>query len=280
MLDRMPELPEVEYVARALNKAVSGRRIASSELLRARLAPDSPASDFSERLRECRINFVHRRGKNILFDLDNGRTLLTHLRMSGRFMLLAPDDEDPKFTHAVFHLDRNERLVFQDQRHFGKMKVLDSSRLADDASIGKLAPEPFSDDFSVDYLRESLSRSGRSLKEFLLDQTKVCGLGNIYAAEVMFRSRLSPRRKALNVPRSRVPLLWESIRSVLNDALAVSEAKVPDPVAIGEGVYGSGIRADWAVYEREGFPCPECSALVRRIRQGARSTYFCPKCQR
>jgi formamidopyrimidine-DNA glycosylase len=276
----MPELPEVEFVARALNKAVSGRRIESSELLRARLAPDSTPIDFAERLQDCRINFVHRRGKNILFDLDNGRTLLTHLRMSGRFMLLPPDAEDPKFTHAVFHLDRNSRLVFQDQRHFGLMKIVDTERLLEDTSIAKLAPEPFSDDFSIDYLRDTLGRSTRSLKEFLLDQTKVCGLGNIYAAEAMFRSRLSPRRKAANVPRTRVPLLWEGIRNVLNEALAISEAKVPDPIVIGEGVYGNGIRADWAVYEREGLPCPECASPIRRIRQGARSTYFCPKCQR
>lgn len=276
----MPELPEVEFVARALNKAVSGRRIESSELLRARLAPESPPIDFSERLRECTINLVHRRGKNILFDLDNGRTLLTHLRMSGRFMLLPADAEDPKFTHAIFHLDRGSRLVFQDQRHFGLMKVIETPRLAEDAAIAKLAPEPFSEDFSVDYLRNSLGRSTRSLKEFLLDQTKVCGLGNIYAAEAMFRSRLSPRRRAANVPRSRVPLLWESIGNVLKDALALSEAKVPDPVVIGEGVYGNGISSDWAVYEREGLPCPKCSSPIRRIRQGARSTYFCPKCQR
>jgi formamidopyrimidine-DNA glycosylase len=276
----MPELPEVEFVTRALNKAVSGRRIESSELLRTRLAPDSTPADFAENMRECRINFVHRRGKNILFDLDNDRTLLTHLRMSGRFMLLLPDADDPKFTHAVFHLDRDTRLVFQDQRHFGLMKIVDTERLSEDSSIAKLAPEPFSEDFSIEYLHNTLSRSTRSLKEFLLDQTKVCGLGNIYAAEAMFRSRLSPRRKAANVPRSRVPLLWEGIRNVLNEALAFNEAKTPDPVVIGEGVYGDGIRSDWAVYERDGLPCPECSTPIRRIRQGARSTYFCPKCQR
>src|SRR5215211_4403601 len=105
----MPELPEVEIVARALQKTVGGRSIHSAELRRPRLAPYSTPARFAADLRECRINRVHRRGKNILFDLDNGRTLLTHLRMSGRFVLLSPDNDDPKFTHAVFHFDQNSR---------------------------------------------------------------------------------------------------------------------------------------------------------------------------
>jgi formamidopyrimidine-DNA glycosylase len=276
----MPELPEVEIVTRALHKAVGGRHILSADLLRPRLAPDSTPARFASDLRECRIVHVHRRGKNILFDLDNGRTLLVHLRMSGRFRLLSANEEDPKFTHAVLYLDRDSRLVFDDQRHFGLMKVIKTSALALDPSIAKLAPEPFSADFSAEYLMAVLMSSSRTLKEFLLDQTKVCGLGNIYASEAMFHAGLSPRRRAKNVPRKRVEALFESIRNVLNEALAIGEAKRPDPVIIGEGVYGNGIAADWAVYEREGLPCPKCSSPVRRIRQGARSSYYCAKCQR
>lgn len=276
----MPELPEVELVARGLNRAVSGRRIETSELLRLRLAPGSTPLEFAEALCGCRINSVRRRGKNILFDLDNGFTLLSHLRMSGRFMLLPPEVDDPKFTHAVFHLDDTSRLVFQDQRHFGLMKVIETARLNDDASISRLAPEPFSDEFSIDYLQNTLKGSARSLKEFLLDQTKVCGLGNIYASEAMFRSRLSPRRRARNVPRSRVLPLFENIRAVLREALALAEMKAPHPTVIGEGAYGGDSQHEWLVYDREGAPCSQCSSAIRRIRQGARSTYYCPACQR
>ncbi len=276
----MPELPEVEIVANRLGDILKGRTIESCELLRPRLAPDSDPNEFDRSLAGASIRSVGRRGKNILFDLDNGLTLLTHLRMSGRFMLLPADAEDPKFTHAVLHLADGSRLIFQDQRHFGLMKVIPSDRLADDPSIAKLAPEPFSAGFSPDYLAGALKGSARSLKEFLLDQTKVCGLGNIYAAEVMFRARVSPRRRAKNVPRNHIPALFESIRAVLNEALAIAASKVPDPVIIGEGVYGGGIRSEWFVYEREGLPCFECRTPIRRIRQGARSTYYCPKCQR
>lgn len=276
----MPEMPEVEIVARALHQAVSGRRIVSAELLRPRLAPFAAPERFAETLRGGRIDSVGRRGKNILFDLDNGRTLLTHLRMSGRFMLLPPESEHPKFTHAVFHLDTDSRLIFQDQRHFGLMKVIESAGLSGDTAIAKLAPEPFSSEFCLGYLLRTLGRSGRTLKEFLLDQTKVCGLGNIYASEAMFLARLSPRRRAKNVAQRHIEPLLESIRGVLAEAISVAETKVPDPVIIGEGVYGDGVRADWLVYEREGLPCTACGAPIRRIRQGGRSTYFCSKCQR
>ena len=276
----MPELPEVEFVAQALNGAISGRMIYSSELLRPRLAPHSTPAEFARRVRGCRINFVHRRGKNILFDLDNGRTLLTHLRMSGRFLMLSEDADDPKFSHAVFYLDNGSRLVFQDQRHFGLMKILDTDELGRDAAIANLAPEPFSDVFSAHYLAETLCRSSQSLKEFLLDQTKVCGLGNIYASEAMFRARLSPRRKARNVPRSRVEALHIAVLEVLNEAMELNAVRIPDPIVLGEGVYGAGVSADWLVYDREGQPCCVCSAAIRRIRQGQRSSYYCPKCQR
>src|SRR5688500_4646682 len=155
----MPELPEVEYVARLLDERVSGRRIRSAELRRARLAPLSPPDDFAARLEHSAVNFVHRRGKNILFDLDNGRTLLAHLRMSGRFLLLGGKLDDPKFTHAVFHFHDGMRLAFDDQRHFGLMKVIETAEINLDRSLAALAPEPVSHKFAVFYLRYRLVAS-------------------------------------------------------------------------------------------------------------------------
>ncbi|MGH9949063.1 MAG: DNA-formamidopyrimidine glycosylase family protein, partial [Pyrinomonadaceae bacterium] len=187
----MPELPEVEIVARCLEKLISGRKIESAELRRKLLAPDTKPSLFAGKFAASKINFVHRRGKHILFDLDNGRTLITHLRMSGRFMLLTADTEDPKFAHAVFFLDQDERLVFQDQRHFGLMKIVETANLFEAKELAKLAPEPFSDDFSTLYFRTLLKSAKRNIKQLLLDQTKVCGVGNIYASEAMFIARVN-----------------------------------------------------------------------------------------
>jgi formamidopyrimidine-DNA glycosylase len=276
----MPELPEVEIVARSLNKLVSSRKIVSSELLRARLAPDTSPEQFANELTGARVNFVHRRGKHVLFDIGNGRTLITHLRMSGKFMLLGAQAENPKFTHALLYFEDGERLVFQDQRHFGLMKIVKTSELHEANEIKKLAPEPLSDEFSYEYLRATLLPSKRSLKEFLLDQTKVCGLGNIYASEAMFLSRLSPRTAACKLSKPRTAILFENIRLVLSDAIALGSSLPVVPQDIGGSIYGRDSDWEWRVYDRENAPCINCESPIVRIVQGGRSTYFCRKCQR
>ena len=276
----MPELPEVEIVARSLNKLVSNRKIVSAELLRARLVPDSDPSRFAAELESAAVNFVHRRGKHVLFDLTNGRTLITHLRMSGKFMLLDRSKENPKFTHAIMNFDDGERLVFQDQRHFGLMKIVQTSELNEAKEIKKLGPEPLGEDFSYDYLRTALLACKRSLKEFLLDQTKVCGLGNIYASEAMFLSRANPRIPAHKLSKPKTAALFDNIRRVLSDAVDLGSTLPVLPHDIGGSIYGNGSDWTWRVYDREGSECINCGAPVRRIVQAARSTYFCSKCQR
>ena len=276
----MPELPEVEIVARSLNKLVSNRRITSSELLRPRLAPDTDPDRFSSELNGSNFNFVHRRGKHVLFDLDNGRTLITHLRMSGKFMLLGNEFADPKFTHAVFHFENGERLVFQDQRHFGLMKIVETDLLAEAKEIKKLGPEPLGEEFTFEYLRAALKSSKRSLKEFLLDQTKVCGLGNIYASEAMFLSSVNPRTPAHKLSKPKSAVLFDNIRLVLSDAVDLGSTLPVLPHDIGGSIYGIGSDWEWRVYDREGEACNNCKTPIRRIVQGGRSTYFCSKCQR
>ena len=275
----MPELPEVEIVARSLNSIVSGRTIESAELLRARLAPDTTPKKFSRDLKDASVNFVHRRGKHVLFDLDNDRTLITHLRMSGKFMLLDDDDVDPKFTHAVLYFN-GSRLVFQDQRHFGLMKIVRSAELHDAKEIKKLAPEPLGDEFTFEDLRTVLKSARRSLKEVLLDQTKVCGLGNIYASEAMFLSGANPRHRASRLTKAKTELLRENIRLVLSEAVELGSTLPVDPSNIGGSIYGIGSDWEWRVYDREGEGCLTCGLPIARIVQAGRSTYFCRKCQR
>ncbi|MFN0278214.1 MAG: bifunctional DNA-formamidopyrimidine glycosylase/DNA-(apurinic or apyrimidinic site) lyase [Pyrinomonadaceae bacterium] len=275
----MPELPEVELISRSLNSLVKGRTIKSAKLFRARLAPDISPTDFSKKLLNTTINFVHRRGKHILFDLSGEKTLIVHLRMSGRFSLLNDETENPKFTHAFFQLDE-DKLVFDDQRHFGLMKIVRTGDLYDAKELKKLAPEPFSDEFSVEYLHRVAKSSKRSLKEFLIDQTKVCGLGNIYACEGMFAAGVNPRKAANKLSKQSLLRLHESIRSVLQLAIAHAANRDIDPENL-EGNYFSGLAdAGWFVYDREDEPCQKCKSLIVRLKQGGRSTYFCRRCQR
>ena len=276
----MPELPEVELVTRALRKLIKGRRILAAELLRARLAPDSSPEEFAKLLRGARIESVERRGKHLLIRLDRAQVLIVHLRMSGRFLYLPCEARLPKHTHAIFYLDNDQRLVFSDQRHFGMMKIVPARQLHQTKELRDLAPEPFSDEFTPDYLHAVLARSRRTLKETLLDQRRVTGLGNIYAAEVMFLARTNPFAIAANLSRRRALSLHRAILYVLKEALAHGSTLNVDPEDIEGSYYGGGYEGHWRIYDREGEPCPACGARIRRVSHAGRSTYFCPRCQR
>ena len=276
----MPELPEVELVARSLDRIVKGRRIKRAQLLRPALAPETSPQTFARLLKCARIAEVGRRGKHILFMLDNARVLVTHLRMTGRFLYLPLEAPLPKHTHAIFHLDNEKRLIFTDQRHFGMMKIVKTAELDETKELRQLAPEPFSEEFTPGYLSKALARSRRTLKETLLDQKLVLGLGNIYAAEVMFLARINPFIVTATLSERRIPRLHQAILDVLAESLAHGSTMNVDPENIDDSYYGGNYEGHWRVYDREGQPCPSCNSKIRRLAQRGRSTFYCPRCQR
>ena len=301
----MPELPEVEHVVRALRRAIVGRRILASEINLSKLISPTAPPLFKRKLKGSTITGVSRRGKFILIEIDHsgalpygrasdtsvgrsrqkrarqsGLVLIVHLRMTGKFLSLSADDELPKHAHAIFYLDNERRLVFADQRQFGVIRLIARSRVSNTKGISELAPEPFSDDFSLAYLKTTLARSRRSLKTLLLDQTKVLGLGNIYAAEALFRAGINPFKSAATLSAPRVARLHQAIRDVLSDAIADSSNSRVDLEEKNGFSYGEAFERFWQVYELEGEPCVKCGARIRRIVHGGRSTYWCPKCQR
>jgi formamidopyrimidine-DNA glycosylase len=276
----MPELPEVEHVVRALRRVVVGRRIVAAEVTLPKLiAPTSPSA-FKRKIKGSTITGVSRRGKFILIELDSDRILAVHLRMTGKFLYLSADDELPKHARAVFYLDNDRRLVFSDQRKFGVIRLVAKSRLSRTKGIGELAPEPFSDDFNVGYLKDILGRSRRSLKTLLLDQTRVLGLGNIYAAEALFRAGINPFNIAAELSTKRIARLHVEILEVLQEAISDSSTSRIDLEHPDGFTYGEAFERFWQVYEREGEPCVKCGARIRRVTHGGRSTYWCPRCQR
>jgi formamidopyrimidine-DNA glycosylase len=263
----MPELPEVEMAARELREWLLGRTILRAQLLRAGLAPQNSPESFARTLKGARVVGISRRGKHILTHLSHARTLITHLRMTGRFLDLDPADPHPPHTHAIFWLDNGRKILFSDQRHFGWMHLARSAQLDEVEQLRRLAPEPLDPQFSSDYLYDVLHRSRRAIKLILLDQTRVLGLGNIYAAEALFKARVNPRVEGARLSRKRTELLHREIVNVLRLAIA-SQSKA----------YGENDES-WAVYDREGEPCRSCSGAVKRFTQGGRSTYYCPRCQ-
>jgi formamidopyrimidine-DNA glycosylase len=275
----MPELPEVEHVVRGLRRAVVGRRILAAEInLPRTLASPSPRL-LKRKVRGARIGAITRRGKYILFELGSGDVLVVHLRMTGKFVCITPDQPLPPYPHVVFYLDDDRRLIFCDMRQFGRMRLLAASKLSALPQLQSLAPEPLSDDFSADYLMETLSKSRRSLKQLLLDQTKILGLGNIYASEALFLARISPFKEAHSLSRVRGLRLHQAIRDVLEEAIAAGSTLRVD-LSDGIGSYFGTTERFWRVYEREDEPCVNCGTRIRRAVQGGRSTYYCPKCQK
>ena len=276
----MPELPEVEMVARHLRNLIAGRTITKAQLLRAKLAPETSPRQFAAWLKGARVEDVTRRGKHILVHLSSKRTWITHLRMTGRFVHVYADEAPPPHTHAVFWLDNGRKLLFADQRHFGMMMVVKTAELDSVSHLSKLAPEPFDPAFSAEYLHEALQRSKQAIKLFLLDQTRVTGLGNIYAAESLHRAKINPQILANKLSRSRAEALHAEIVAVLSEAIEAGSTLETDPREV-YGRYGDGAYEDsWQVYEREGQPCLTCGSAIQRLAQGGRSTYFCPRCQR
>jgi len=274
----MPELPEVEHVVRALSPLVVGRRILAAELNLKRIAPGMTRPAFARRLRNARITEVSRRGKYILFKLESGPVLTTHLRMTGKFVYLSTDEALPPYAHVIFYLDDERRLVFCDMRQFGRMNIF-KDPLYPPKELQILAPEPLSEDFTEAYFLETLSRSRRPLKHLLLDQTRVLGLGNIYAVEALFLAGVNPTKAANTLSKPRARKLYQAIRDTLQEAIDAGSTLRID-LADGNGSYFEAPERFWRVYEREGEPCVRCGTKIKRIVQSGRSTYFCPRCQK
>ncbi|MEZ5305690.1 MAG: bifunctional DNA-formamidopyrimidine glycosylase/DNA-(apurinic or apyrimidinic site) lyase [Pyrinomonadaceae bacterium] len=276
----MPELPEVETVVRSLHQLIKGRRISDFSLYREKLIPKFAPDRFSELVVGKRIEQVTRRAKYILAALSNGWTIATHLRMSGTYQIMGTEHENPKFTHAEFHFSDGERLVFSDQRHFGYITLFQTDLLHSEPELAKLAPEPFSEEFSQDYLYNIVRSSKRQIKLLLLDQTKVCGVGNIYASEALFLSGIHPETPSNRISRARAKRLKENICNVFEEAISHGVNVAIDPLNLESRYFSGDYEGEWRVYDREGEPCGKCGRPIRRLMHGGRSSFYCATCQR
>jgi formamidopyrimidine-DNA glycosylase len=271
----VPELPEVETIRRGLERELVGRRVEGVDWrpvkLRGGRSP-RPLADLEGR----RVARLRRHGKFLLCDLDDEGVLLSHLGMTGKWLFAEPGESERPHTHLVLDLDDDRQLRFSDPRRFGLLKL--HAPGAEVADLRHYAVDALDPAFTPALLRQRLSASGAPLKAFLLDQTKVAGIGNIYACEALWRAGLSPRRTARRTPTGKVGPLHAGILAVLEESLRHGGTSFNDYVdAIGkEGQF----MAELAVFQREGLPCPACGADVRRIVQSGRSTFYCPKCQR
>lgn len=278
----MPELPEVETIVRQLVKVLPGRRVERAKILRENIVRGSPAK-LIKAIEGTAIRSVTRRAKFIVVELESDRVWLTHLRMSGSYRV-QPSGENgdalPAYTRATFDLEDGTQLLYVDPRTLGRLEIVPIVDWA--VRAAELGPEPLSPAFTVAVLERCLAVSRQPLKTFLLDQKRIAGLGNIYVAEVLWRARASPRRRAKNVGPVRARRLHRAIVDVLSEAISGSGTSLGSTYlnfADADGDPGEFYEA-LNVYDRENEPCPRCGQAIVRIVQAQRSTYYCPDCQR
>jgi formamidopyrimidine-DNA glycosylase len=268
----MPELPEVETTVRGLARVLEGRRIASVEARRPDLRRALPV-DLGQRLTGSHVTGLHRRAKYGLIDTDRGDTLVFHLGMSGHWRV--DPSELAKHDHFLIATDEGRRVALNDARRFGSLDLVRTDELAEWPPFRALGPEPFGID-PRDLKRRLAGRSA-AIKLLLLDQRIIAGLGNIYVCEALYRARIDPRRAGGSVSLERLRRLVPAIEAVLDEAIAAGGSTLRD-FASPDGELGYFSKT-FQVYDREGRACA-CGGTVKRIVQGGRSTFFCPRCQR
>ena len=268
----MPELPEVEAVARRLGEWAGGRVIVDAHFARTQTTRPLSPRYLARRLRGRTILGVSRRAKNILVQLDAGNTLRIHLGMTGNVWVDDPANR-PKGMRAWLTLDDGREIVFDDSRLFGRMELLDAPSVV---SLGEsLGVEPLSETFTPEVLIRAAQRSRKPAKVFLLDQNVIAGLGNIWAAESLFVARVNPTAPMNRLSPKKLRSLHAAIREVLGAAVESAYREYSAPRLTPESE-GFGV----TVYNRQGQPCGRCGGRIARISQAGRSTYFCPRCQR
>jgi formamidopyrimidine-DNA glycosylase len=271
----MPELPEVETIVRDLSGTIAGRKIVAVKVLKPDLiGGDGPVS-LARALQGSRIRGISRRAKNLVFDLGDSR-LIVNLGMTGRLLVTSSDSPLPPHLGVRFELDDGRLLLYQDVRRFGRLEHLTADQwAARDAALGL---EPLSDAFNDAELYRLTRASRVAIKTWLMDQRRVVGVGNIYASEALFRARIDPRRAARRLTKKQAAALRPAIQEVLREAIEFRGTTLLDyRDAAGErGEFANRLR----VYDREAEPCRTCGEPIRRIIQGGRSTFFCPRCQK
>lgn len=271
----MPELPEVETVARLIRPKLEGRRIVGTRVGWAKTLGGVAPARFSRGVTGATVTRVWRRAKYIVFDLDPRGCLVGHLRMTGR-MRVAPRGEDPgRHARLSLELDDGSFFHFIDVRKFGRLVL---ATAAGDV-LPKLGPEPLGPEFTAEWLRDALRRRKRMLKPLLLDQSFLAGLGNIYVDEALHAARLHPLRSAHRVGPRQSDRLRECIRGVLRAAIEREGSSFDRFYRTPSGRPGSYQRR-FRVYGRQGKACLACGRTIRKITVGQRGTHLCPRCQR
>jgi formamidopyrimidine-DNA glycosylase len=272
----MPEMPEVETIARKLRKAVIGKRVA--RVLLSGLPLRKPLErNFAARMQGRTIRRIHRRGKYLILEMSPHAYCLIHLGMSGRILFHSGITVPLKHTHATIRFSDETELEYRDHRRFGWLAAYEVPKLGQIPELRPLGMDPLSAQFTTKWLFHCLQISGQEIKSFLLDQQKIAGLGNIYVCEALFQAGIHPGRRCSTLSEEETGKLNHAICRVLKTAIRHRGTSFSDFMD-SDGNPGENQKY-LKVYAREGNHCRRCHSIIQRLRQGNRSSFFCPCCQ-
>ncbi|MDO8515421.1 MAG: bifunctional DNA-formamidopyrimidine glycosylase/DNA-(apurinic or apyrimidinic site) lyase [bacterium] len=279
----MPELPEVQTIVDQLNEALKNKVITDVEIRLPKLFIGD-----KEEIKNKKILGVTRRAKMVIINLEGPLSIVVHLKMTGQLIyadkdLISFPNPIPfagttlpgKTTHVILKLNEGT-LYFNDMRQFGWVKIVDDDELK--AIDEKHGPEPFSKDFTEDYLKKICGNWGRPIKILLLEQSKIAGIGNIYANEALWYAGISPMKRGREV--TKIKELYESIKKVLEMGLKYKGSSAADEAFVDANGQPGQMQNHFMVYQKNGTPCPRCGKTITRSTIGGRGTFFCPACQR
>ncbi|MFH1613036.1 MAG: bifunctional DNA-formamidopyrimidine glycosylase/DNA-(apurinic or apyrimidinic site) lyase [bacterium] len=275
----MPELPEVETICLQLKKNIKEKKIIKVEVFLSKILKNITSLEFKNQLTNVLIKDVKRRAKIIIIELSNNKSLLIHLKLTGRLLYLPQEQNQEKHTHIIFFLDNNYSLRFWDLRQFGYIKIISTDELYFLPEIKSLGPEPLEESFTLEKFKELFKKkkSGK-IKSILMDQKFIAGIGNAYADEICFYSKIHPEKNILTLKEKDFSNLHDNIKNIFLQAIENKGSSIDTYRDIfgEEGKY----HFKFQVYGRKGKLCFKCNAKIEQIKIKNRSAYFCPNCQK
>lgn len=273
----MPELPEVETVRKTLLRKLKNKTIKDINIIYPKVFENQDIEKIRKSIKDEKINDILRRGKWLIYKLDN-YYLLSHLRMEGKYLYRPLNDQIGKHELIIFNINNEFELRYKDTRKFGKMYLIDKDKINTCEQLSKLGLEPWDEALNVKYLKDKLKNKSIPIKTSLLDQSIIAGIGNIYADEILFLSGINPHKKSNKLTNKELLKIIENTKEVLSKAIEKGGTTIRSYTS-EEGVTGR-FQNDLYVHKRENEKCLKCGNIIKKDVIGGRSSYYCPKCQK
>ena len=289
----MPELPEVEVVKKSLKKRINKLKFTNVSIINKKLRYEIDKR-YIKKIIGHNINNIQRRSKYIILNLDNGESIIFHLGMTGKLTIIDEkkkiiktsfyydqDKLDEKHNHVIFFMNRGVKLIYNDVRKFGYIKIIKTNKINQSNHFSKLGPEPFAKSFNIEYFKKiKKKRQNIKIKDLLMDQKFIAGLGNIYVNEILFLSKINPKKKVRNLRKKDMVNIIKFSRSVLKKAIKFGGSSIKD-FSSSDGKSGK-FQLFFNVYGKHGKNCSRrgCRATIQRVKISNRSTFFCNLCQK